>query len=483
MKDEWLHLKQLERAERYYKDDKEDLLIRENRDKLLQCVNEMEEEPALYEEGKALYGMFDFSCTYFCPLRRLTLVICKRINEDEVMHGSAWLSAPVMQMFTIKELFAKLANEVAPHTAEYIIGTTECSFAVKSDLLESIRAHNLDLFEQTVRSHDVNLQKAQQACAYICNVTDYATTLRNNIVADCIENVNVNCSDEDILKKIGAAYSVQAETIKDICKQQGAQDDDIKSVGEYMAGINSKFKQFFQTTNPIVAMFYETFIQTINLVCSLQALFEAGQLNGIETEFIKDFQKRKLKDNKFAATLFSRIFAGNFLEHDFNVNSSIKDTYKELLDRCTASVGRQLSKLPAIAQLPQPAKENKDMLYKYKDRLPLNTDYSLARHIFDKAIRKGLMIRDGEAFKWNGKMSLLAYFCGRLFFGDYVEDKYSHMKPVWKKEKNWIKLYDKTLDVLFPNQKIDAARIYRNKQVRCSAGGPQGHDTIDALFE
>ena len=94
---------------------------------------------------------------------------------------------------------------------------------------------------------------------------------------------------------------------------------------------------------------------------------------------------------------------------------------------------------------------------------------------FEEAIDEGLMIKTPTGFEWKLSKVLLAYFCGKIYCGDYVAKK-SSCDAIWKTEAIGF-FPDKILSRLFNSPHLGASR---RKQLLGTA--PTGYKKIDDLF-
>lgn len=93
---------------------------------------------------------------------------------------------------------------------------------------------------------------------------------------------------------------------------------------------------------------------------------------------------------------------------------------------------------------------------------------------FNRAIDSGLMKQTSTGYEWLASQVLLAYFCGKIFCGDYVKE--SRMDSVWK-AGNEAFFPEKALSKLFNRPNIGTSR---RKQLEGTP--PKGYQTVDKLF-
>lgn len=113
--------------------------------------------------------------------------------------------------------------------------------------------------------------------------------------------------------------------------------------------------------------------------------------------------------------------------------------------------------------------------------LPITLAAKLAdenKAAFQKAVEEGYIInKEGEEGKltWQLSKTLLAYFCGRLFAGDYLRYSKSQEKYLWMKGKG--KFPAIPLGDIFG---VKTLKQLRKK--RLSLPSPNDHEIIDGLF-
>ena len=94
---------------------------------------------------------------------------------------------------------------------------------------------------------------------------------------------------------------------------------------------------------------------------------------------------------------------------------------------------------------------------------------------FDRAIESGLMKQTANGYEWLASQVLLAYFCGKIFCGDYIKE--SRMDSTWKAGNDAF-FPEKALGKLFNRPNIGTSR---RKQL--DGTPPKGYHTIDELLD
>ena len=93
---------------------------------------------------------------------------------------------------------------------------------------------------------------------------------------------------------------------------------------------------------------------------------------------------------------------------------------------------------------------------------------------FNLAMEAGLMRQTANGYEWTESQVLLAYFCGKIYCGDYV--KVGKMDSTWK-AGNEAFFPEKALGKLFSRPNIG---ISRRKQLEGTP--PKGYQKIEQLF-
>ena len=105
-------------------------------------------------------------------------------------------------------------------------------------------------------------------------------------------------------------------------------------------------------------------------------------------------------------------------------------------------------------------------------------DTPLAKEVFSKAIKEGLMEVNGSHFKWKRPKILLAYMCGRIYCNDCpVPDHGKEGKFIWNPGDD-SSFPDIDLNALFQTKDIGQSR---NNRKFCPL--PNDFDIIDRFFE
>ena len=93
---------------------------------------------------------------------------------------------------------------------------------------------------------------------------------------------------------------------------------------------------------------------------------------------------------------------------------------------------------------------------------------------FNLAIGAGLMKQTANGYEWTESQVLLAYFCGKIYCGDYV--KIGKMDSTWKAGNDAF-FPEKALGTLFNRPNIGTSR---RKQLEGTP--PKGYQKIEQLF-
>ena len=93
---------------------------------------------------------------------------------------------------------------------------------------------------------------------------------------------------------------------------------------------------------------------------------------------------------------------------------------------------------------------------------------------FDLAMEAGLMRQTANGYEWTDSQVLLAYFCGKIYCGDYV--KVGKMDSTWKAGNDAF-FPEKALGTLFNRPNIGTSR---RKQLEGTP--PKGYQKIEQLF-
>ena len=105
-------------------------------------------------------------------------------------------------------------------------------------------------------------------------------------------------------------------------------------------------------------------------------------------------------------------------------------------------------------------------------------DTPLAKEVYSKAIKEGLMEVNGSHFKWKRSKILLAYMCGRIYCNDCpVPDHGKEGKFMWNPGDD-SSFPDFDLNALFQTKDIGQSR---NNRKFCPL--PNDFDIIDRFFE
>lgn len=112
------------------------------------------------------------------------------------------------------------------------------------------------------------------------------------------------------------------------------------------------------------------------------------------------------------------------------------------------------------------------------DEIIINNDNEIIEKgepYFNRAIENGLMRQTSSGYEWLVSQVLLAYFCGKIFCGDYI--KTDKIDSIWKAGNDAF-FPEKALGKLFNRPNIGTSR---RKQIESTP--PKGYQIIDNLFD
>lgn len=110
----------------------------------------------------------------------------------------------------------------------------------------------------------------------------------------------------------------------------------------------------------------------------------------------------------------------------------------------------------------------------------LNTDE--AKKMFSKAVKAGLMqpLSNGSGYQWNKSNVLLAYFCGKIYCGDGLEQ--DTVTKEWKVKRGSTFFHETALMSLFVNKGGQAIKNLGQSRLQMQRP-PGGYKDIDRLFD
>lgn len=116
---------------------------------------------------------------------------------------------------------------------------------------------------------------------------------------------------------------------------------------------------------------------------------------------------------------------------------------------------------------------------KQSPTLPKELDTPKARIVFDKAIEKGYMTPKRNYYQWHQNNVLLAYLCGKLYSGDFIQiNKYRKNEYI----QGELTFPDEAIESLFYDKRGKPLKNIRKSRNNIS-GNPKGRNNIDRLFE
>lgn len=282
------------------------------------------------KEATKLLPYLDLNTEILIPLCNILCRIDERRRQEQLILSQDPDTLPNCHL-TTTELYEIMTSAISPNVADFIIEHLNCSDYAKSELKETIKNNDYNLFKSTIHEYDIDYSFASKTCAHIVHVGKTCKEAVNEIIeaADCYDGETVNY--EDYCEFINIAYDRALENIRTLLNETDTTEEEKEDV---MNGYSNRFnyiKECYREDKIFEAMSFECLSSLYDIVSILDQYAKNNELLPIELITIRNLTRQKIGSCPIIKDFFSVFTQGIWLEKDFCFCSN-EITYQQFFE-------------------------------------------------------------------------------------------------------------------------------------------------------
>lgn len=282
------------------------------------------------KEATKLLPYLDLNTEILIPLCNILCRIDERRRQEQLILSQDPDTLPNCHL-TTTELYEIMTSAISPNVADFIIEHLNCSDYAKSELKETIKNNDYNLFKSTIHEYDIDYSFASKTCAHIVHVGKTCKEVVNEIIeaADYYDGETVNY--EEYCEFINIAYDRALENIRTLLNET---DTTEKEKEDVMNGYSNRFnyiKECYREGRIFEAMSFECLSSLYDIVSILDQYAKNNELLPIELITIRNLTRQKMESCPIIKDFFSAFTQGIWPEKDFCFCSN-EITYQQFFE-------------------------------------------------------------------------------------------------------------------------------------------------------
>ena len=282
------------------------------------------------KEAPKLLPYLDLNTEILIPLCNILCRIDERRRQEQLILSQDPDTLPNCHL-TTTELYEIMTSAISPNVADFIIEHLNCSDYAKSELKETIKNNDYNLFKSTIHEYDIDYSFASKTCAHIVHVGKTCKEVVNEIIetADYYDGETVNY--EEYCEFINIAYDRALENIRTLLNET---DTTEKEKEDVMNGYSNRFnyiKECYREGKIFEAMSFECLSSLYDIVSALDQGAKNNELLPIELITIRNLTRQKMESCPIIKDFFSAFTHGIWPEKDFCFCSN-EITYQQFFE-------------------------------------------------------------------------------------------------------------------------------------------------------
>lgn len=282
------------------------------------------------KEATKLLPYLDLNTEILIPLCNILCRIDERRRQEQLILSQDPDTLPNCHL-TTTELYEIMTSAISPNVADFIIEHLNCSDYAKSELKETIKNNDYNLFKSTIHEYDIDYSFASKTCAHIVHVGKTCKEVVNEIIeaADYYDGETVNY--EEYCEFINIAYDRALENIRILLNET---DTTEKEKEDVMNGYSNRFnyiKECYREGRIFEAMSFECLSSLYDIVSILDQYAKNNELLPIELITIRNLTRQKMESCPIIKDFFSAFTQGIWPEKDFCFCSN-EITYQQFFE-------------------------------------------------------------------------------------------------------------------------------------------------------
>ena len=268
-----------------------------------------------------LLPLLDFCIEFLIPLDNISRRIDEFRRQEQLILSQDSDTLPDCHL-TTTELYKIMTSAISPNVADFIIEHLNCSDYAKSELKETIKNNDYNLFKSTIHEYDIDYSFASKTCAHIVRVEKIFTEAENEIIetSECYDHEAMNYAE--YCEFINSSYDIRLDATRTYLNETATTENEKEeALNEYSNRFNY-IKEYYREGKIFEAMSFECLSDFHDIVCRLDQYAKNNELRPIDLITIKKFTRQKMESHPIIKDFFSLLTQGDWLEKDFSFCSN-----------------------------------------------------------------------------------------------------------------------------------------------------------------
>lgn len=264
-----------------------------------------------------LLSLLDFCIEFLIPLDNISRRIDEFRRQEQLILSQDSDTLPDCHL-TTTELYKIMTSAISPNVADFIIEHLNCSDYAKSELKETIKNNDYNLFKSTIHEYDIDYSFASKTCAHIVRVEKIFTEAENEIIetSECYDHEVMNYAE--YCEFINSSYDIRLDATRTYLNETATTEKEKEeALNEYSNRFNY-IKEYYREGKIFEAMSFECLSDFHDIVCRLDQYAKNNELRPIYLITIKKFTRQKMESHPIIKDFFSLLTQGDWLEKDFS---------------------------------------------------------------------------------------------------------------------------------------------------------------------
>ena len=273
------------------------------------------------KEDTKLLSLLDFCIEFLIPLDNISRRIDEFRRQEQLILSQDSDNLPDCHL-TTTELYEIMTSAISPNVADFIIEHLNCSDYAKSELKETIKNNDYNLFKSTIHEYDIDYSFASKTCAHIVRVEKIFTEAENEIIetSECYDHEAMNYAE--YCEFINSSYDIRLDATRTYLNETATTEKEKEeALNEYSNRFNY-IKEYYREGKIFEAMSFECLSDFHDIVCRLDQYAKNNELRPIDLITIKKFTRQKMESHPIIKDFFSLLTQGDWLEKDFSFCSN-----------------------------------------------------------------------------------------------------------------------------------------------------------------
>lgn len=273
------------------------------------------------KEDTKLLPLLDFCIEFLIPLDNISRRIDEFRRQEQLILSQDSDTLPDCHL-TTTELYEIMTSAISPNVADFIIEHLNCSDYAKSELKESIKNNDYNLFKSTIHEYDIDYSFASKTCAHIVRVEKIFTEAENEIIetSECYDHEAMNYAE--YCEFINSTYNIRLDAIRTYHNETATTEKEIEDVMHEASDRFNYIKEYYREGKIFEAMSFECLSSFHDIVCRLDQYAKNNELRPIDLITIRNFTRQKMESHPIIKDFFSFLTQGDWLEKDFSFCSN-----------------------------------------------------------------------------------------------------------------------------------------------------------------